>query len=136
VKVIDASVLCGSLLGDPVAVNAVTGAEDDPLDPLHCPALVELEALSALRGMERGGRIERRHAQQAVTALGEMRMVLYPHGWLLDRVWSLRHNLTAYDASYLALAELLDDSMLVTGDGGLAQAARASLGAARVQLVG
>jgi predicted nucleic acid-binding protein len=133
VKVIDSSVLCGALLGEDAAVDAMRGSDDDAM---HCPALVELETLNALRSMERGGRIERRHAQQAVTALGEMRMVLYPHGPLRDRIWSLRHNLTAYDASYLALAELLDDSVLITSDTGLAQAARASLGDARVQFVG
>jgi predicted nucleic acid-binding protein len=45
----------------------------------------------------------------------------YPHDPLLDRIWSLRHNLTAYDASYVALAEALDVP-LVTADERLAAA--------------
>lgn len=52
---------------------------------------------------------------------------------LRARVWELRHNLTAYAASYLALAETLDGSVLVTGDGGLHEVAVESLGADRVR---
>ena len=52
-----------------------------------------------------------------------------------ERVWDLRHNLTAYDATYLALAEALEDSVLLTGDGGLALRARKSLGKERVRHV-
>lgn len=50
---------------------------------------------------------------------------------LRARVWELRHNLTAYDASHLTLAETLDGSVLVTGDGGLHEVAVESLGADR-----
>lgn len=45
----------------------------------------------------------------------------YPHIYLLPRVWDLRHNLTAYDAVYVALAELLE-APLVTRDRRLARA--------------
>ncbi len=36
----------------------------------------------------------------------------YGHLALLDRIWRLRANLTAYDASYVALAELLGLDLL------------------------
>ena len=46
---------------------------------------------------------------------------LFPYGPVASRVWELRGNLTAYDASYVALAELLD-AELATLDGRLARA--------------
>jgi predicted nucleic acid-binding protein len=50
-------------------------------------------------------------------------------------VWELRDNLTAYDASYLALAEALGGSVLIAGDEALTAYARASLGEERVRVV-
>ena len=52
---------------------------------------------------------------------GDLAIVRYPHEPLNDRVWELRHNLTAYDATFIALAEALD-APLVTCDGRLAAA--------------
>jgi predicted nucleic acid-binding protein len=71
-----------------------------------------------------------------VSDLASLRLVRYPHAPLRPRVWDLRHELTAYDATYLALAEALYDSILLTADRGLAAAARRSLGPARVHHVG
>jgi predicted nucleic acid-binding protein len=51
----------------------------------------------------------------------------YPHAPLRERVWALCDSLTAYDPCYLALAEALDDPLLLTADSGLATVARASL---------
>jgi predicted nucleic acid-binding protein len=134
-RVVDASTLVGVLLGQPGPMAAVLAAAGDALDPFHCPALVEAETLSALRGLERGGMLSRTEADRAAFDLGEIRVVLYSFGSVRDRAWTLRHNLTVYDASYVALAERLADSVLLTGDAGLATVARASLGDARVQLV-
>ncbi|MGH7868477.1 MAG: type II toxin-antitoxin system VapC family toxin, partial [Candidatus Dormibacteraceae bacterium] len=47
--------------------------------------------------------------------------VRHPLMPLLDRVWELRENLTAYDAAYVALAERLGVSLL-TADTGIARA--------------
>ena len=74
-------------------------------------------------------------ATQAVADLRELRSVLYPHDPFLERVWELRHELTAYDAMYLALAERIDESVLLTADSGLAARGRESIGAARVQAI-
>lgn len=134
---VDASVLCGILTHDAAALAAAleTAAVDPDSDPFHCPALVEAETLSALRGLERGGLLSRSEADRAATDLGAVRMVLYSFDSVRDRAWALRHDLSIYDAAYLALAERLEESVLLTGDRGLAAVARASLGDARVQLV-
>ncbi len=58
----------------------------------------------------------------ALTDLAELAMRRYPHDFLPRRIWDLRNNLTAYDAAYVALAELLD-APLLTRDRRLATAA-------------
>jgi predicted nucleic acid-binding protein len=134
--VIDASVLTDFLLGRAEAVEAIdrelAGHEQEPL---HAPDVVELETLNALRSLARAKAVTDRRAGEAVDDLGAMRLIRYPHDPLRERVWELRHNLTAYDAAYLALAEILGGAVLMTGDRGLATAARAALGDARVRQV-
>jgi predicted nucleic acid-binding protein len=46
-----------------------------------------------------------------------MPITRYPHASILPEIWKLRHNLTAYDAAYLALARLLDAELLTMDDG-------------------
>jgi predicted nucleic acid-binding protein len=134
--VVDASVLTDFLLGRRQALDAVQGAlAGREHEPLHAPELIESETLNALRRFARGGRVTDRRASEAVADLGYARMVRYPHPPLRERVWELRHDLTAYDAAYLALAEVLDEPVLLTGDGGLATRARRSLGDTRVRRV-
>lgn len=132
--VVDASVLTDFLLGRPQALDALErelgGREHDPL---HAPELIEPETLNALRGLAAGGRVSDRRAGEAASDLANTRIMRYPHAPLRERVWELRHSLTAYDATYLALAEALDDSVLLTGDGVLAAHARQSLGHERVR---
>jgi hypothetical protein len=67
--------------------------------------------------------------------LAKARLIRYPHGPFRERAWSLRNELTAYDAMYLALAEAFQDPVLLTGDAGLAAVARGSLGPERVRHV-
>ena len=95
--------------------------------------MVEPETLNALRGMASAGLLSDRRATEAVTDLGNARLLRNPHVLVRDRVWELRAELTAYDATYLALAEILDDALLITADAGLAVRARASLGDERVR---
>ena len=63
----------------------------------------------------------------AASALGDAPIVRQSHMALRERVWALRHDLTAYDASYLALAEGLPDPVLITADAGLAARAGRSV---------
>jgi predicted nucleic acid-binding protein len=136
VRVIDASVLCDFLLGRPTAVAAVSGAPDEEHQSLHCPELIETETLSALRRLVQRGHLEPRRAHEAVSDLADVRLIRHSHAPLRPRVWALRDNLTSYDATYLALTEAIDDSILLTGDTGLAAHAREALGDERVHLVG
>jgi predicted nucleic acid-binding protein len=134
--VVDASALSDFLLGRTQALesfeSALAGREQEPL---HAPELIEPEILNALRRLVATGRVDDRRATEAASDLGKVRLVRYPHAPFRARVWGLRHNLPAYDATYLALAEALDDSMLLTADGGLAEEAARSLGSDRVRRV-
>jgi predicted nucleic acid-binding protein len=130
--VIDASALTDVLLGRPEATNGLKRLlSDEGQQALHAPELVELETLSALRGLVNRGEISVRRATEAVTDLAQARMTRYPHGPFRRRIWELRDELTAYDASYLALAEALD-ATLFTADAGLAARARRLLGVSQV----
>ena len=85
------------------------------------PELVDLECLSAIRGLALSRKLTDAAAQRATAMLVAAPIRRSPHQPLLARCWQLRSNLTAYDASYVALAELLGVT-LVTADKQLAQA--------------
>jgi predicted nucleic acid-binding protein len=134
--VVDASVLTDFLLGREEAMEAVAGElENEPHQLLHAPELVDLETLNALRRLVRQKAVSRRRALEAVADLDGVRLARYSHRPLRERVWALRDRLTAHDASYLALAEGLNEPVLLTADSGLATVARRSLGAGSVRLV-
>lgn len=135
--VIDAGALTDFLLGRPAALEAVLNELDGhEHEPLHAPELIEPQTLNALRGLVRGGKISTERAGDAVTDLASIRLIRYPHAPLRSRVWDLRDAMTAYDASYLALAEALDDSVLIAGGAALIAHAVNSLGQERVRSVG
>jgi len=69
------------------------------------------------------GEIESGRGQEALEDLLDLPIQRHAHGFLLDRVWALRANVTAYDAVYVALADVLE-ATLVTHDRRLASAAR------------
>ena len=88
---------------------------------LVAPHLIDLELSQVLRRFVAGGELTESRAVEAIDDWSEMRVTRYPHDALLRRVWQLRHNLTAYDAAYVALAESLN-CPLVTCDRPLASA--------------
>jgi predicted nucleic acid-binding protein len=134
--VIDASVLTDFLLGRPEALTAVESElASREHEPLHAPELVEPETLNALRRLARSGAVTVQRAGEAAADLANTRLVRYPHAPLRERVWALRDSLTACDACYLALAEALDDPLLLTADAGLATVARDVLGDGAVRHV-
>jgi predicted nucleic acid-binding protein len=73
------------------------------------------EVLSGIRGLALGGKLSATDADQAVNWLGRVTVAVYPTGPLLDRMWQLRSNLSAYDAGYVAVAEQ-HHAKLVTAD--------------------
>ena len=75
-------------------------------------------------------RSRRREARQALAALADLPLERYSHTILLPRIWVLRQNLSAYDAAYVALAEVLGATLL-TRD---ARISRASGLAARIEV--
>ena len=88
---------------------------------LTAPELVDLEVTSVWRRQVREGAMDARRAALALADLAALPLRRASHRPLLARCWELRDNLTIYDASYVALAEALDVTLL-TGDGRLARA--------------
>ncbi len=88
---------------------------------LAAPELLDVEVLSALRKLDRAGAIPPRRRAELPQLLRALRIRKYAHDLLLDGIWALRDNLTAYDACYVALARLLGAS-LATRDARLARA--------------
>jgi predicted nucleic acid-binding protein len=110
-------------------ITAIVGADPpkgliDRLDAdgdLHAPHLIDIEVLHALRRLVLRGEISDDRAADARTDFADLALVRYPHEPFGDRIWQLRHNLTAYDAAFVALAEALG-TPLVTSDARLATA--------------
>lgn len=90
-------------------------------ESLAAPGLIDLEVLSVLRRQAQAGHLVERRARLALTDLVALPLRRVHHRVLLERCWELRANLTAYDASYVALAELLEVA-LITADERLARA--------------
>lgn len=98
---------------------------------LHAPQLLDLEVVSAIRRFVRLGEVSAETGGYAVAGLGVFPLDRHGHARLIARVWSLRDIMSAYDASYVALAEILE-APLVTRD---AKLARVGGHAAVVELV-
>jgi predicted nucleic acid-binding protein len=130
VIVLDASAVVELLL-DTAAGRRVATLIDDPALGIHVPHLLDVEVVSALRRLVREGHIDADEADAVVDDLRALDLQRHAHEPLLDRMWALRENLSAYDAAYLALAEALE-ATLVTCD---AKLARSSAAKGRTQLV-
>lgn len=85
------------------------------------PHLASIETASVIAGWMRGGKLHPSMALRALSDLADLPAERHAHEPYLDRVWELRHNLSAYDAVYVALAETLD-ATLVTCDARLGRA--------------
>jgi predicted nucleic acid-binding protein len=92
-----------------------------PAVVLHAPHLLDLEVAQVLRRLLSRSQITEAQARRSLQTLPELPIERYPHLPLLPRIWELRSNLTAYDAAYLSLAEILE-MPLWTRDGRLSRA--------------
>lgn len=118
--VLDASAAIEWLLQSPAGIKIdkrIVSREES----LHAPHLLDVEAAQVLRRYVRDKTIAAQRGQEALEDLGDLPLSRYPHDFLIPRVWELRATLTAYDAVYVALAELLD-APLLTCDGRIASA--------------
>jgi predicted nucleic acid-binding protein len=129
--VLDASAVLELLLATK-AGRKVAERIGSPRLSLHVPHLLDLEVLQALRRYVTTGSLSSERARLALDNLGDLGLVRHEHDVLLLRIWSLRENLTAYDAAYVALAEGLK-APLLTLDKRLASAPGHR---ARIELVG
>ena len=118
--VVDASALLEVLLKTPNS-EAVIDRLFRPAEVLVAPHLIDVEIAQVLRRYHAAGELDDRRGREALMDLEDMRLARYPHDFLLARIWELRANLTAYDATYVALAEAMEIP-LATRDTHLASA--------------
>lgn len=121
--VLDASVVVELLTNGPLAetIRNDLAARDDSF---LVPHLIDVEVVSAFRGLLAGRRIDPHDTEQFLSGLALLPAERYSHVPLLGRIWELRHNFTAYDAAYIALAEATG-SVLYTCDKKLRRGHRA-----------
>ena len=79
---------------------------------LSAPSLIEIEFTSALRRLNARKHLSDNRAKAALQDFQESEIECFEHGKHLERIWELRHHLTAYDATYVALAEALGMPLL------------------------
>ena len=103
--VVDASVLVTALVDSGPhgewAENIVAAGS------LHAPELARVEATNILRRLERAKEITTPEANAAYDDLMQLNLELFSLDPFAERIWELRHNLTSYDAWYVAVAEAL-----------------------------
>ena len=85
-------------------------------EPFAAPHLLDVEVISALRNLNAAGRIDPHRIGEYLEGLAWLPAERYPHSPLLGRIWELRHNFTAYDAAYIALAEALNATLYTTDE--------------------
>ena len=119
VLVTDASVvvdLLGRFAAEPIETALFSGASQ-----LVAPELLDIEVLHTLRKLETTEAIPASRRAYILDDFRALPIRRFRHAALWQDVWRLRRNLTAYDASYVALARQLD-ATLVTRDERIARA--------------
>jgi predicted nucleic acid-binding protein len=109
--IVDASVMTWALVtggSRGSAARAELAKDEHWAAPEHW----KIEVFSSIRGLLLGGKLGEGRAREAVGALGELAVLPVPIGDLLGRMWELRGNVSAYDAAYVAAAELREATLL------------------------
>jgi predicted nucleic acid-binding protein len=128
--ILDASAVV-DLLVEPAMLTGVLRARVREASIVYAPHLMDAEVTNALRRKVLQGRLDELTARRAIRRLAAMRLKLWPHRQLLGRALALRHQLSAYDAIYVAMAEVTG-ATLVTRD---ARLVRATGHRARIEVV-
>jgi predicted nucleic acid-binding protein len=115
VIVLDASAALAGLLNDGPARQSLSAEQ------LHVPHLIDIEVTSGVRRLVNARNLTAKQGWATLDSWRRLAVTRYPGQGLLERIWQLRDNLTAYDAGYVALAEQLGCG-LVTADARLATA--------------
>ena len=113
-RIVDTGVMVELLAGD---------LDPDRLgeEELAAPHLIDSEVTHVLRGLVHRGALSEEQGDSALEGFTELTITRFPADWLLPRMWALRHNLSGYDATYVALAEMTDATALLTTDARLAR---------------
>ncbi len=114
-RIIDSGVVVELLAGN-------LAAEKIGDEELAAPHLIDNEVTHVLRGLIRRGDPSDQQGDFAFQGFTELTLTRFPADWLRPRMWALRHNLSAYDATYVALTELTGATALLTTDARLAKA--------------
>lgn len=117
--VCDASALVAMLVDGGSDGEWATSALSDA--DLLAPHLVLFEAANVLRRLAAAGLVSTDQAAQGHVDLGDLRIELWPYELVAARSWQLRDNLSIYDASYVAVAEMTG-ATLATLDGRIGRA--------------
>jgi len=120
--VLDASILA-AIVGDDGSDGDAARSALAAAGEASVPDLADVETLSVLRRLHLTGDLTATRFRHAVDDLATLPLTRYPALPLLGRASKLVHNITAYDAMYVTLAEALD-VVLLTGDARLAHAPR------------
>ena len=121
--VLDASIVV-ELLTNGALADSIRRELAGRSDSFIVPHLLDVEVVSAVRSLAAGHRIDSHRTEQLLVGLATLPAERYAHTPLLGRMWELRHNFTAYDAAYIALAEATN-SVLYTSDEKLSKGHRA-----------
>lgn len=114
-RIIDAGVIVELLAGE-LAPERLGG------EALAAPHLIDSEVMHVLRGLVHRSVLTEHQGDAAVEGFTQLALIRYRADWLRPRMWALRHNLSAYDATYVALTEMTDATALLTTDARLAKA--------------
>jgi predicted nucleic acid-binding protein len=106
VIVVDASAALSALFNDGPARFALTSEQ------LHVPHLIDAEVASGVRRKVLAGEVSTEDGWTVLDTWRRLGVLRYPSHTVVERVWELRANVSAYDATYVALAEHLDVTLL------------------------